>query len=382
MHRKQQFGQFFTKNTDYILSGMSKYVKDKNVTDPFAGAGDLLLWAKSNSAKSIIGFDIDDTLVDNDIVYKNDSLNNMQKYEFVLTNPPYLYQNKMEDNSLLKYSKHTDLYQLSLEKIMDSDEGIVIVPINFLSAENSKYIRQIFLEKFEIVKVNYFTEQVFEDTTYNVIAFYYRKKVSLSDSMTIKFNFYPENICKTIKVYRKYNWQIGGDFLACVKKYENKLKIRRLEEEDIKNGEMPVVVAYNHLNNRRTLKVDKKTWNIIKKNIVILRAIDTGTNVGRICLEDIRKYGYDALVSIKSSRNQINLIFPDFISISEQEKIIELFNNELDEKRREYNSLFMTNYRDKDRKRISFGFAYDFINYLYFDKLNGAGKRENMFLFY
>ena len=150
MHRKQQFGQFFTKNTDYILSGMSKYVKDKNVTDPFAGAGDLLLWAKSNSAKSIIGFDIDDTLVDNDIVYKNDSLNNMQKYEFVLTNPPYLYQNKMEDNSILKHSKHTDLYQLSLEKIMDSDEGIVIVPVNFLSAENSKYIRQIFLEKFEM----------------------------------------------------------------------------------------------------------------------------------------------------------------------------------------------------------------------------------------
>lgn len=176
MSKKRQFGQFFTKNTDYIMSGFEGFVRGKNITDPFAGNGDLLKWAKKCKARSIIGFDVDEALIDNAAICKNDSLSNPKKYEFVLTNPPYLYQNKLSDNSILKNSKHTDLYQLSLEKIMDSKEGIIIVPINFLSAKNSKYIRRIFLEKFEIAKAHYFAEQVFEDTTYNVIVFYYRKK--------------------------------------------------------------------------------------------------------------------------------------------------------------------------------------------------------------
>ena len=93
-------------------------------------------------------------------------------------------------------------------------------------------------------------------------------------------------------------------------------------------------------------------------------------------MDDIRKYGYDALISIKTSRNQINLVFPPFVSIDDQERLIHLFNTELNKKRNEYDSLFMTNYRDKDRKRISFNFAYDFINYLYFDVLKGGTAQQ------
>ncbi|MDR1830960.1 MAG: hypothetical protein LBQ76_09345, partial [Candidatus Fibromonas sp.] len=58
---KQQFGQFYTKNTDYILQGLNKFIIDKNITDPFAGAGDLLKWAKAGRASSVIGYDIDRT---------------------------------------------------------------------------------------------------------------------------------------------------------------------------------------------------------------------------------------------------------------------------------------------------------------------------------
>ena len=294
------------------------------------------------------------------------------KYDFVLTNPPYLYQNKMEDNSILAKSKHTDLYQLALEKIMDSNEGIVIVPINFLSAENSQYIREIFLEKFDIIKVNYFVEQVFNDTTYNVIAFYYRKTNGVRNKITFELNIYPENSTKKMDIDRRYGWQIGGDFLSMVKECANPLNITRLEEDDLLNGDIRVKLAYNHLNKMRDFCVDKTTYQILKNNIILLKAIDTGTSEGRICLEDIRKYGCDGLVSIKTSRNQINLIFPKTVSVSDQERLIELFNMELDAKRREYDSLFMTNYRDKGRKRISFNFAYNFINYLYFNKLRGV----------
>jgi len=40
--KKKNLGQFFTSNVDYIFQGFKKFVKNKNVTDPFAGNGDLL----------------------------------------------------------------------------------------------------------------------------------------------------------------------------------------------------------------------------------------------------------------------------------------------------------------------------------------------------
>jgi hypothetical protein len=379
MRNKRQFGQFFTTNTDSILGGLESYVADKNITDPFAGGGDLLRWAKNNGAKSAKGFDIDSELADNKTIFCNDSLLNPRKYDFVLTNPPYLYQNKLDDNSILAGSKHTDLYQLSLEKIMDSNEGIAIVPINFLSAENAKYIRESFLAKFEIVRANYFTERVFDDTTYNVIAFYYRKKTNLSPEMTVDIAIRPQKALTRIKLYAKYNWRIGGEFLASINRYKNSLGIARLEEEDLQSGDMVADVAYNHLNIRRKINVDRKTYSKMKNNIVILKAIDTGTDGGKICLDDVRRYGCDGLVSIKTSRNQINLVFPENVGISEQERLIELFNSELEDKRNHYHSLFMTNYRDKNRKRISFNFVYNFINYLYFNKLRGGKRQPKLF---
>ena len=361
---KQQLGQFFTKNTDLALQGFQKHVQNKNITDPFAGAGDLLKWAKANGAKSVTGYDID-----NPLFSRNDSLKNPKKYEFVLTNPPYLYQNKMCDKSLLQNSKHTDLYQLSLEKIMDSDEGIVIVPVNFLSAENSKYIRELFLAKFEIVKVNYFSEQIFDDTTYNVISFYYKRKKSLANKMSFDFTIYPQKKCSKIILRQKYNWQIGGEFLAKINSFANKLRIKRLREEDLQPGMRKIKAAYNNLGIIKKFSINDNALSKIRKNIIVLKAIDSGSEKGKICLDDIRKYNLDALVSIKTSRNQIQLLFPEAVGIKEQEKIIELFNKEIEEKRNLYHSLFMTNYRDKNRKRISFDFAYNLVNYIYFCKL-------------
>lgn len=374
LQKKQQLGQFFTKNTNFILSGFEGVVKNRNVTDPFAGDGDLLHWAKNNGASTIKGFDIDESKVDNQTIFYNDSLKNPITYDFVLTNPPYLYQNKLREKFGLKESVHTDLYQLSLEKIMDSNEGIVIVPINFFSSENAKYIRMLFLDRFNIVSAKYFTEQVFEDTTYNVIVFHYIRKRNYNSEQTFTLSIQPKNENKEITIYQDYNWQIGGEFLAKINENGNRLRIGRLEESDLQKGEIKIRTAYNHLNTHRDFFVDRQTYNLVRRNIILLKAIDTGTKGGEICLEDIRDYGIDAFVSIKTSRNQIGLIFSDEITLSEQEKLIPLFNKVLNEKRNEYESLFMTNFRDKGRKRISFDFAYNLLNFIYFNNIKN--KRD------
>ena len=235
---KKQLGQFFTKNSEYILQNLDKYVKNKTIIDPFAGSGDLLQWAKDNGAKAVRGYEVDSKLVDNKKIFLNDSLKNPKTYKFVLTNPPYLNINKADKNTKEKYfinSRFEDLYQISLSAIMNSDEGIIIIPINFLSAENSLKIRSFFLSKFQIVEMNYFKNQVFSDTTYNVIAFYYRKKDFNSISFEIKTHVFPDNKDIFIKLEKKFNWIIGGEFLNQIKNQTNYLGVRRLMEKDIEN---------------------------------------------------------------------------------------------------------------------------------------------------
>jgi len=103
MNTKRQLGQFFTTNSDYILGGFSKLISGKKVSDPFAGSGELVDWAKKNNAKSATGFDVDDFYTNNKTIFKNDSINNPKKYDFVLTNPPYLHKNKADENIKEKY---------------------------------------------------------------------------------------------------------------------------------------------------------------------------------------------------------------------------------------------------------------------------------------
>jgi hypothetical protein len=217
--------------------------------------------------------------------------------------------------------------------------------------------------------VNYFSEQVFDDTTYNVMAFYYKKKKILTDKMNIDFIIYPQKTHSKITLEQKYDWQIGGEFLAEINAYSNKLRINRLEEEDLQIGNYTIKAEYNNLDKIKIFNVNDNVLSKLRKNIVVLKAIDSGSESGKICLDDIRKYNLDALISIKTSRHQIQLLFPEIVSIQEQEKIIELFNKEIEDKRNRYHSLFMTNYRNKNRKRISFNFAYNLVNYLYFNKL-------------
>jgi hypothetical protein len=382
---KKQLGQFFTTNSDYILQGLEKYVHGKNVSDPFAGGGDLLQWAQKHFAKSVIGYDVDSHFCDGKRVFHADSILEEKEYEFVLTNPPYLNINKASPAIKSKYFRQTlfeDLYQLSLYSILNSQEGIVIVPINFLSAENSSKIRNLFFARFRIVEMNYFRQPVFADTTYNVIAFYYkRKEKQYADSFTIKTHIYPEKETVQIELFAKDNWTIGGSFIREIREMKNLLGIFRLTEEHIRKGPIPVPAAYNHLKNRITLQVDEETYRMLRSNLMLLKAIDSGSENGKVAIENIKKYNIECLVSKPTSRHQVYLVFQKPIPEREQVKLIDLFNQTIEELRKKHLSLFLTNYRDKDRKRISFEFAYKLLNYIYFTRIRKRQNEEQPCLF-
>lgn len=378
--KKKQLGQFFTIHSDYILNGFEGFIRGKKIIDPFAGSGDLIKWAKKNGAKNVKGFDVDKKYVNDKSIFLNDSINNPKVYDFVITNPPYLNINKADIETKEKYFSKTnleDLYQISLSSIINSQEGIVIVPINFLSAENSMKIRDLFFSRFKIIKMNYFKQQVFPDTTYNVISFYYKQKEnSFVDKFIIDTTINPDNQRVDIELHKKFHWSIGGNFLATIKNQKNVLGIYRLTDKDIKSGPIKIKAAYNHINNRHDFKISKDVYNLIKSNIILLKAIDSGSEEGKIALENIKNYGVECLISKKTSRHMIYLISETKLSIGEQKKIIDLFNQEMEKLRSNYLSLFLTNYRDNNRKRVSFDFVYKFINYLYSNKIQDNPVRS------
>lgn len=377
---KKQLGQFFTTNSDYIFQGLEKFVKDKEIIDPFAGNQDLFVWAKKNKCKKIIGFDCDKNYVNGKNVFYNDSINFQKKYKFVLTNPPFLHKNKAnkktkDDFFSGNHSFFEDLYQVSIYSILSSEEGIMIVPLNFLCAENSKKIRNIFFEKFEIIKLNIFSQQVFEDTTYNIISFYYKKKGGFNNKNKIFATILPENKKIDFIIEKQFGWQLGGNFLNQIKNAKNYLEIFRLTENFLQSGSYEVKAALQNIKEIKNFYINKDVKSILEKNILFLRAIDS-KNGKKIQLEDIRKYGILGLVGKNTSRNMAHIIFGQEISIKKQEQLMQEFNQELNQNRKKYFSFFLTNFRDNGRKRISFDFVYKFLNYLYEQKYS---KQSTLF---
>jgi len=368
---KTQLGQFFTTNSDYILQGLEEFIKNKEITDPFAGNQDLFSWAKKNKCKKITGFDYDKKYTDGKKVFLNDSINNPREYKFVLTNPPYLHKNKadkiIKDNFFSGiHASFEDLYQVSVYSILNSGEGILIVPLNFLCAENSKKIRNLFFEKFKIVKLNVFSQQVFEDTTYNVISFYYKKN-DLEDKNKILATIFPEKEKINFTIEKNFGWQLGGNFINQVKNAKNYLEIFRLTEDFLKFGEYETKMAIQNIKEIRNYNIHKDIKNILEKNILLLRAIDSKSGK-KIQLEDIREYDILGLIGKNTSRNMAHIIFGQEIPVEEQKKLMHSFNQELNKNRKKYLSFFLTNFRDNGRKRISFDFTYKFLNYLYEQK--------------
>lgn len=367
---KKDLGQFFTTNVDHILQGFEVNVNNKSILDPFAGGGDLLKWAQKNGASSVVGLDIDPNLI-NDHISLNDSLVNIPKSDFVLTNPPYLAKNKMTVEQKTKYIMDTyeDFYLLAINRIIASEtqEGIIIIPVNFFSAENSDNLRKEFLNKYIISKVNYFKNQVFEDTTYNVVAFHYYKKTEDSfNSQKLEITIYPDKIIKSFDVEEQFSYRIAGRDLHKLISIKPMKTIRLTEDIVNKNiGDQEIKAFFNDKKDQWIYNVTPEFKKIIKNNIILLNCIDTnGSEEGWIKAEDVRTLGQDCLVGKNSSRNIAYVILSD-CPVEYQEKIIPLFNSILNHLRKKHNSLFFTNFRDNDRKRVSFDFCYKLISYCY-----------------
>jgi tRNA G37 N-methylase Trm5 len=325
MNKKSELGQFFTTNSKYITQSLlSVFEEDDTVVDPFAGNWDLLNLIKDKCTK-VEAYDIDPK---NTLTEKRDSLLNPCSYsnKKILTNPPYLARNKFNDKTIFDVYATDDLYKAALKSISSSDGGVIILPLNFLSSSDDS-TRKEFLNLFKITKMNIFEEQVFDDTSYTVCAFSFVRKTSRMKKFSFKATIFPSKEKIDIILNEEHSYRVGEDYFNDLAAGEQ-IKISRLREGAVSNSNL------------------------------FLRALDSGSNSGRISLSVADKPFFGK----NTDRAFATLVLPVELTIKQQQDIADRFNLKLEEYRKQYNSLFLSQFRNSTasgaRKRISFDEAY------------------------
>ncbi len=330
LSKKSKFGQFFTTNYEYILQNMCIPENIKTIIEPFTGNGDLIEFAKHFKTN----FECYDVEPKHEWINKRDTLIDPPNYadKFVLTNPPYLARNKNYEKTIYDLYNENDLYKCFIMSLITSnnENGILIIPLNFFCSirKSDITLRRKFLHKYKIIKINIFEEQVFDDTTYAICSFQYEKRKEFEKDIVLSACIYP--------VYKKINFVLNeqNKFIIGGEIYNtdncSKYKISRLTKDT---------------------KLDECITNIL------LKSIDDKEKINLKFVDDTNKYIDNT--DKHSNRSYAILVVYPVISIEQQKKLIKDFNEYLNKNRETYNSLFLTNYREFNRKRISFKLAFN-----------------------
>jgi hypothetical protein len=338
---KKNKGQFYTTNSSYILDGLSKPPSDvRAIVEPFAGKGDLIDWVERSGCKlPIEAYDIEPK---NPNVIKRDTLLDPPNYDnsWIITNPPYLARNKSKNKEIYDLYETNDLYKcfiLSVLKQNNCRGGIFIIPAGFFFSPRDIDVRcrHDFMTRYRITKMKYFEQSVFDDTTTTVVAFSFERADEDVNEQDVEWEILPSKEKKTFKMSATNNWIIGGEIYNLP--IPDSISIRR------------------HVEGQKMKENEQQTY-------ITLNALDSGRKDGRICLEYKKNYIYPAK---DCSRTYATFrIVGKTLSEKEQMELCSQFNEFLEEKRGEYWSLFLPQFRESKeyaRKRIPFELAYNIL---------------------
>lgn len=343
MTTKKVLGQYFTTNFEYILSRMNIPNNITNIIEPFAGNGDLINFIEKDKVRyNIECYDIEPK---QNYIIQRDTIKNPPDYnnKFLLTNPPYLARNKSKDKTMFDKYNVNDLYKCVIKELIINIclGGIIIIPLNFWSSIrlNDINLRRAFMEIYDIILINIFEEQVFNDTTYTICSIQFTRK-QINDNNKINIVIYPSERKIKTRLNELNNYMIGGGIYHL--QVNNVYKITRLTSK-------------NMLNMRECIT-----------NILVKCIDDNKNNKIRLSMTEEDDIYIDNTPN-QTARTYATLVIEPKIDKYKQENLVTKFNEYLEKYREKYNSLFLTNYREsKDiaRKRISFDLVYAISGYL------------------
>jgi hypothetical protein len=349
---KKERGQFYTTKASYILEGLPLPPADvQRIVEPFAGQGDILDWlAAKDGSWTVEAYDIDPK---REGIVRQDTLRSPPSYAdaWILTNPPYLARNKCEDKALYEMYATNDLFKCFLWSILRQPTvcrgGCLIIPAGFFFSprEIDASCRAAFMSRYRITAVKYFEETVFDDTTTTIVAFTFEASAS-ADPLTeqsVEWIFMPSGERRMFEMRAADGWIVGGDIYALPVPAGAPTVRRHVEGQPLKAGE--------------------------QQTFMTLRALDSGTQDGRIALEYKQDYIYPAKDCSRTYAT-LRLAGGSLATPLSEEAQIELcrkFNEFLEARRAATCSLFLPQFRESKeyaRKRIPFELAYRIVQHI------------------
>lgn len=347
MSDKKQLGQFYTTKSDELMQNLV-LPPGPTVVEPFVGNGDLIPYCRTISPTIEI-YDIQPQIealkklsFDDSAIITQDTLLNPPDYKgkYCITNPPYLARNQSTDKKIFDLYNENDLYKCFIRTLItgDVEGGCLIIPLNFWNGMRlaDVALRDAFLSRYQILYLNIFENAVFEDTSYSVCSFSFKKCEQITQTIEVKY--YPSKKCHQIVLKRSEKWCIGYEVLNT--RQDQRIKLVRITDKSNETG-------------------------LLRSNL-LLHGLDSvgpnspGYEAGRICLklvDDDKIY-----VGKVSSRTAASIAWNVSLDKAAQQKIVNSFNRFLNINRAKYNSMFLSNYRENQRKRISFELAFRLIN--------------------
>lgn len=328
----RSLGQFYTVLADRILVGLQRPPPCARVVEPFAGQGDLVRWL--GAGYTVEMYDIDPKT---DGTTRQDTLASPPDYTdaWVVTNPPYFARNKCATKTLYDRYDTNDLYKCFLLSLGTAAAGgIIIIPVGFFLSPRAGdvRVRGMFLSAYRCIRVNYFEEQVFPDTTTCVVAIQFVRAPAPLAVQTIPWYRYPQGDHRVFCTDAQSRWIVGGDIYTLPT--AQGVHVRRwVEGVPLVHGEQLTDLT--------------------------LCALD---GAGRVRLDCNPGYCYKAK---ESSRTYATLVLQGrVLTPAEQKSLADAFNALLERRRAETWSLFLPHYREGERKRIPFELAYQLVLHL------------------
>jgi hypothetical protein len=222
---------------------------------------------------------------------------------------------------------------------LECEGGIFIIPAGFFFSARDIDVkcRDEFMSKFKIIRIKYFEETVFDDTTITIVAFSFVKQDKIMTEQNVEWMLLPHKEIKTFRMSKDNDWIVGGE---------------------IYNLQTPKITFKRHVEGQKLKDNEQQTY-------ITLNALDSGTKEGRIKVEYREGYIYPAK---ECSRTYATLrIIGKTLKKEEQIELCNKFNSLLEKKREETWSLFLPQFRESKeyaRKRIPFELAYKILSHL------------------
>lgn len=312
----------YTTNINYICNGLDIFLPtEQKIIEPFVGNGDFLEWLPNHSFET---YDVDPGA---QAQIFQDTLKNPPSYKdaWVATNPPFLAKNKAQDKTIFSKWKTDDLYKAFLLSLCgECLGGIVILPLNFFTDENTGAVRQKFLSTFKVDELRIFLTPVFNTTTYSVCSFAFHREENMAQK--IPTIILPEEEQFFLELSKNSDYRVGGEEFSRIA--SRKKKFSRLV-----GATSPQYITH-----------------------IKLYGLDTRAERFHLSYEDERYEGK------MSDRIYATMTCARALSKDEELYLIDYFNTTVEQMRSKYHNLIFTNYRDFNRKRVGFDFVYSLLS--------------------